>query len=63
MEYLLDMPEVDVNGVDTLLGQTALCSAAAAGQRRCCEILLRSGADIDAVNLKGKKKEAYSAFC
>ena len=52
VEYLLDMPEVDVNASETLKGETALCAAAASGQRRCCEILLRRGAQMTAANLK-----------
>jgi len=34
VEYLLDMPQVDVNASDTLKGDTALCAAAAAGYQR-----------------------------
>ncbi len=47
------MSEVDVNASETLRGDTALCASAAAGHRRCCEILLRRGAAVVASNLKG----------
>jgi len=52
LEYLLDMPEVSVNHPDTLNGETALCAAAAAGDKKCCEILLKRGAQVSASNLK-----------
>ena len=32
LEYLLDMSEVDIDGNDTLCGDTPLCAAAAAGK-------------------------------
>ncbi len=40
LEYLLDMSEVDIDGNDTLAGDTALCSAAAAGQKLSCDVLV-----------------------
>ena len=46
LEFLLDMAEVDANAADSLAGNTALCAAAGAGQRRCVEILLRRGAKV-----------------
>ena len=52
LEFLLDMAEVDVNRADSLTGNTALCAAANAGQRRCVEILLRRGARVGVSNLK-----------
>ena len=47
LEFLLDMAEVDANAADSLAGNTALCAAAGAGQRRCVEILLRRGAKVN----------------
>lgn len=52
LEYLLDMPEVSVNNADTLYGETALCAAAGAGDKKCCEILLKRGAQVSASNLR-----------
>lgn len=52
LEYLLDMTEVRVNVADTLLGETPLGAAAAAGRRDCCQILLKRGANVAATNLK-----------
>jgi len=52
LEFLLDMSEVNVNHPDTLTGETALCAAAAAGEKACVEILLRRGAKVSAANLK-----------
>ena len=46
------MSEVDIDGNDTLSGDTSLCSAAAAGQKLSCDVLLRRGAKISATNLK-----------
>ena len=52
VEYLLDMPEVSINGHDTLCGETALTAAASGGHKETCEALIRRGAKIDASNLK-----------
>eukprot|EP00095_Tigriopus_kingsejongensis_P002147 maker-scaffold583_size130250-snap-gene-0.13 protein:Tk02147 transcript:maker-scaffold583_size130250-snap-gene-0.13-mRNA-1 annotation:"protein tanc2 isoform x3" len=52
LEFLLDMAEVKINNSDTLSGNTALCAASGAGQRRCVEILLRRGAKVGLNNLK-----------
>jgi ankyrin repeat protein len=52
LEFLLDMSEVAVNRADSLSGNTALCVAAGAGQKRCVEILLRRGAKVGVANLK-----------
>ncbi|GFT99218.1 protein TANC2 [Nephila pilipes] len=49
-EYLLDMPEVRVNDLDTLTGHSALTAASSAGHLLCCNILIRRGAAINAVN-------------
>ncbi len=46
------MSEVKVNQPDTLTGETGLCAAASAGEKSCCEILLRRGAKVLAPNLK-----------
>ena len=46
------MSEVNVNHPDTLTGETALCAAAASGEKTCVEILLRRGAKVSAANLK-----------
>ena len=52
LEYLLDMSEVDIDGNDTLCGDTPLCAAAAAGQKSACDVLIRRGGKISATNLK-----------
>ena len=52
LEYLLDMAEVGVNAPDTLTGETALTSAAGAGEKSCCEILIRRSAKVNTPNLK-----------
>ena len=52
LEFLLDMSEVNINRADTLTGNTALCAAAGAGEKRCAEILLRRGAKVTVTNLK-----------
>ena len=52
LEFLLDMAEVLVDKVDTLMGETALCAAAAAGRLECCEALLRRGASLGSRNIK-----------
>ena len=52
LEFLLDMSEVNIDSADTLMAETPLCAAAAAGKKDCCEILLRRGASSIATNLK-----------
>merc|ERR1719402_1598897 len=46
VQFLLDLAEVKIDKPDTLLGETALCAAAAAGRRECCEGLVRRGAEV-----------------
>ncbi|XP_023349320.1 protein TANC2, partial [Eurytemora carolleeae] len=52
LEFLLDMREVKVNNADTLLGETLLGAAAAAGRRDCCQALIKRGASLISTNLK-----------
>ena len=52
LEFLLDMAEVQVDKADTLMGETALCAAAAAGRLDCCEALLRRGASLGSKDIK-----------
>ncbi|GFU76337.1 protein TANC2 [Trichonephila clavipes] len=49
-EYLLDMPEVRVNDLDTLTGHSALTAASSTGHLQCCNILIRRGAAVNAIN-------------
>ena len=52
LEFMLDMAEVKVDNVDTLMMETPLCAASAANKKQCCEVLLRRGASLSASNLK-----------
>ena len=52
MEWLLDMAEVKVDSVDTLMMETALCAAAANNKLHCCQVLIKRGASVAATNLK-----------
>lgn len=49
-------PPAPVAGLEnrTSSGYTALCMAVVAGQRECVELLLSAGADVDAVDGKGR---------
>ena len=51
LEFLLDMPEVSVNGPDTLTGDTCLVAASLGGQRGCSNTLVRRGAKTVVTNL------------
>ncbi|CAB0033543.1 unnamed protein product [Trichogramma brassicae] len=53
VEYLLDMSEVGVDEVDTLLGETALSVAAANGSTTTVSALLARGAAPEVANAKG----------
>merc|ERR1719336_3383415 len=53
LEFLLDMSEVQVDKVDSLMVETALCAAASGGQRSCCQVLVRRGAKLGGTNLLG----------
>ena len=69
LEFLLDMSEVMIDSADTLMAETPLCAAAAAGNTECCEILLRRGASVTATNLKHLSplhitaREGHYAIC
>ena len=52
VEFMLDMAEVEVDRVDTLMMETALCAAAANNQKHCCEVLIKRGASVSASNMK-----------
>ena len=52
LEFMLDMAEVKIDSVDTLMMETPLCAAAAANNKQCVDILLRRGASVIATNLK-----------
>ncbi|XP_058550481.1 protein TANC1 isoform X10 [Neofelis nebulosa] len=45
--------EVDVNGTDTLWGETALTAAAGRGKLEVCELLLEHGAAVSQTNRRG----------
>ncbi|XP_072468209.1 protein TANC1 isoform X1 [Notamacropus eugenii] len=45
--------EVDVNGTDTLWGETALTAAAGRGKLEVCELLLEHGATVSRTNKRG----------
>uniref|UniRef100_F7BGG4 Protein TANC1 n=1 Tax=Monodelphis domestica TaxID=13616 RepID=F7BGG4_MONDO len=45
--------EVDVNGTDTLWGETALTAAAGRGKLEVCELLLQHGATVARTNKRG----------
>ncbi|XP_058156821.1 protein TANC1 isoform X5 [Dasypus novemcinctus] len=45
--------EVDVNGTDTLWGETALTAAAGRGKLEVCELLLERGAAVSRTNRRG----------
>ncbi|GIY02847.1 protein TANC2 [Caerostris extrusa] len=49
-EYLLDMPEVRVNDLDTLTGHSALTATSNSGHLQCCNILLRRSASVTMMN-------------
>ncbi len=51
LEFLLDMPEVSVNGPDSLSGDTCLVAAAQSGQKSIVAVLLRRGAKAAVTNL------------
>ena len=53
VEYLLDMSEVTVDKVDTLIGETALTIAAANGSTATVSALLARGANSTTLNAKG----------
>ena len=53
LEFLLDMSEVQVDRVDSLMAETALGAAAGGGHKTCCQALLRRGAGAEATNLLG----------
>ena len=69
LEFLLDMAEVKVDNVDTLMMETPLCAAAAANKKQCCEVLLRRGASLAASNLKAQSplhiasREGHYSVC
>ena len=69
LEFLLDMAEVKVDSVDTLMLETPLCAAAAAGQLASCEVVVRRGGTVTASNLAGvaplqlAAKEGHYAVC
>lgn len=46
------MHEVNIDGCDSLNGETPLCSACGSGQNGSCLVLLRRGASLSATNLK-----------
>ncbi|XP_043343519.1 protein TANC1 isoform X7 [Cervus canadensis] len=45
--------EIDVNGTDTLWGETALTAAAGRGKLEVCELLLERGAAVSRTNRRG----------
>ncbi|XP_016072173.1 PREDICTED: protein TANC1 isoform X4 [Miniopterus natalensis] len=45
--------EIDVNGTDTLWGETALTAAAGRGKLEVCELLLECGAAVSRTNRRG----------
>nr|XP_008534271.1 PREDICTED: protein TANC1 isoform X3 [Equus przewalskii] len=45
--------EIDVNGTDTLWGETALTAAAGRGKLEVCELLLERGAAVSRANRRG----------
>ncbi|XP_024435584.2 protein TANC1 isoform X2 [Desmodus rotundus] len=45
--------EIDVNGADTLWGETALTAAAGRGKLEVCELLLERGAAVSRTNRRG----------
>ncbi|XP_036174611.1 protein TANC1 isoform X2 [Myotis myotis] len=45
--------EIDVNGTDTLWGETALTAAAGRGKLEVCELLLERGAAVSQTNRRG----------
>ncbi|XP_054976505.1 protein TANC1 isoform X2 [Sorex araneus] len=45
--------EIDVNGTDTLWGETALTAAAGRGKLAVCELLLERGASVSRTNRRG----------
>ncbi|XP_057174054.1 protein TANC1 isoform X4 [Ursus arctos] len=45
--------EIDVNGTDTLWGETALTAAAGRGKLEVCELLLEHGAAVSRTNRRG----------
>ncbi|XP_055942116.1 protein TANC2-like isoform X2 [Argiope bruennichi] len=49
-EYLLDMPDVRVSELDSLTGHSPLTAASTAGHIQCCNVLLRRGASVTAIN-------------
>lgn len=53
IEELLDMEDIEVNAVDTLVGETALTSASKNGCTDTASTLLSRGASVDARNKKG----------
>lgn len=57
IEDLLDMDEIEVDGVDTLAGETALTSASRSGCTETASTLLSRGAYVD-----GRNKKAMSAL-
>ena len=69
LEYLLDMAEVQVNKIDTLMSETPLCAASAAGKIDCCEVLLERGASAGTSNLQQNSplhivaKEGHFTIC
>ena len=69
LEFLLDMAEVQVDRVDSLMVETALCAAVRAGHKSCCQVLLRRGAGVEATNLLGvsplmvASREGHYALC
>ena len=69
LEFLLDMSEVQVDKVDSLMVETALCAGASGGQRSCCQALVRRGASVGGTNLLGVSalmlaaREGHYAVC
>ncbi|XP_031226193.1 protein TANC1 isoform X4 [Mastomys coucha] len=50
---MADEHEIDVNGTDTLWGETALTAAAGRGKVEICELLLDRGAAVSRANRRG----------
>ena len=70
---LLSYPDVNIDGVDSRFGRTALTAASSAGSKKTVEFLLKNGADLNkACNIemtplmhachKGKKKGSEVAL-
>nr|XP_042907166.1 protein TANC2 isoform X3 [Parasteatoda tepidariorum] len=49
-EFLLDMPEVNISGLDALTGHSALTAASSSGHLQVCSVLLRRGASVSSTN-------------